>query len=51
MKIDYEAVGRIQWVSWVVFCESDLKLARKMYKMFGSEPFWSILCPSVPLPS
>lgn len=34
MKIDYEAVGRIHWVSWVVF---GIKLAmRKLYKMFGS---------------
>lgn len=45
MKIDYEAVGRMQWVSWVVFCESDLKLLRKGYKMFVSEPFWSIYAP------
>lgn len=33
MKIDYESMGRIQWVSWVMFFKSNLKLVRKTHKM------------------
>lgn len=44
MKIDYESMGRIQWVSWVKFCESNLGLVRKTHIMIALRLFLSGVC-------
>ena len=43
MKIDYESAGRIQWVSWVIFCKSNFEISKE-HKMLVLSLFLSGVC-------